>query len=785
MLLNKISTLFLTVVFGAVCYGDWTQTARVVGYNPTKADVDISSAMEWAKSLNASVVVIRQTAVSEFDWLDKRNKGDSLALDLLDRVIKTCHRNGLRAVVDLSVLELRSSNGDADEDGKLDVGATTLLSTHSSWIQEDLQGNKAVFYGKINPESKKGDETVWANIHSSNFKTKLLALVKAVSSINPDGILFSNVSYPVREGWENKWASFDSYSVTNFNSTLPTQSQLGDVHSAAFTKWASWRMNKLSQFSTELNSAVKNENPDVKTFMLIKNAISHETLVRGYDFDKLTKIFDGFVYDIDFLGDAVSRNSYEWMMYFASIKGANELDGEKPSWVIDRTNTSSSLTVSKDMNKFGDAVATGMYTSLQAGMNVWITGGNRKYSAATNVTKMAEIFSWVKENQNWLYGERKVAQSVGVYFSQSSLLYRTGNKWQGHLASFYGTLMMLHELHIPTTIISTGNLSLVDKEEVEGIILPQVDCASTVEIDSLREYYEKSNLIVYFSGSDDNHCTEKGVSADFSWDDQLLEVMQRGGINKGETFFNNVMMDGNGNLLNENYPNSVAADIKTQFSTDLNFAAQIGYAPFEMPSTTAVRAVKTDEAFFYHLVNFGGLDNGNIARSIEEEVNIYRNGEELESGAIEMNGGSLEVISYYSDLNSEQTLNLVENSMGSSAIIRAGALPDLEEDVVSNKFMAANRKKPSFNLPKKLLVQTKLIKIHYQNPGQEIETMDFQVYDIHGRNIKQISLERGRNGFSANWDLESQPGNYFQPGMYAYRLVGNGKAIKIGQMVVR
>jgi hypothetical protein len=408
-------------------------------------------------------------------------------LKAIHAVAEKAHAVGNRAFVYIAGTECITANADKT--------SHTLAKEHPDWLQRKITGEPAIFGGGTAFWIAKGDEDVWVTPYAPAWRKIYMERVKQIAATGIDGI-YVDIPYWMThfDGWEDTWASFDDYTVAEFQeqSGLDAKKDLkrGDFSDPNFRKWIEFRIQTFTDFMQEIDRTAKSVNPEIKTIPEIYPGIEEEAVRVGADVYSLYPVVDAVAHEYEF-GDgdhmASSRTPLDWFSYQVGMHSFRAFAQGKATWI---------LNYSWDGDKKVDrreAMRNLAVSEIMAGANFWDAPGHSMAGSNDPPTRR-KIFSWIQANEKTFYSPRTPIAPIGVYFSPQTRNFFA----KEFIASYRGILILLMQTHAEFQIVTPRTLS-----DFQGntLILPDVRLLSDSEKASLRSYVGR-NKVLLITGED-------------------------------------------------------------------------------------------------------------------------------------------------------------------------------------------------------------------------------------------------------------------------------------------
>src|SRR5512139_3563262 len=248
MKMKKINTitliLFTCLLFNLSAQQNWTHKVRIAG-NPLSND-EIDTIIKKAKDSFVFGIEVDNDITGRYEsFLDPTEK-----LETIKKVTEEAHKINNKTFVYIAGLECITSDADNKEH--------TFFKDHPDWVQRDINGKPAIFGGDDAFWIDEGDEDVWISPYAMEWRKIYMQRVREIAETGIDGI-YVDIPYWMThfEGWQNTWASFDDYTVEEFNKrtglNAKTDIDLGNYEDPGFIKWINFRMQTLTDFMDEIN----------------------------------------------------------------------------------------------------------------------------------------------------------------------------------------------------------------------------------------------------------------------------------------------------------------------------------------------------------------------------------------------------------------------------------------------------------------------------------------------------------------------------------------------------
>jgi len=245
---RAIAAAFLIVLLPAsatpqTAEQNWTNYARVGAYG-LSAD-DAAKIVANAEETGVFGIEVDNDIPGRYEsFVNPKAK-----LDAIRALAEKAHAAGNYAVVYVAGTECITA--DADH------ATHTLAKDHPDWLQRNLKGDPAIFGGGSAFWIKKGDEDVWVTPYAPEWRKIYMEHVRQIAATGIDGI-YVDIPYWMThfDGWEDSWASFDSYTLAAFQAQYGLDARkdvvLGDFSNAGFRKWVTFRIGTFTNFMREI-----------------------------------------------------------------------------------------------------------------------------------------------------------------------------------------------------------------------------------------------------------------------------------------------------------------------------------------------------------------------------------------------------------------------------------------------------------------------------------------------------------------------------------------------------
>jgi hypothetical protein len=368
--------------------------------------------------------------------------------------------------------------------------AHSVLKDHPDWLQRKITGEPAVFGGGTAFWIRPGDEDVWVSPYAPEWRKVYMQRVRQIAATGIDGI-YVDIPYWMThfEGWEDTWASFDSYTLAAFKAQYGLDARkdvaLGDFSNPGFRKWIIFRIATFTDFMREIRENARSVNPDIMVIPEIYPGIEQEAVRVGADVYELYGVVDAIAHEYEFgEGDhmASSRSQLDWFLYQAGMLSFRSFAQGKATWILNY-----SWDGDKNVSP-SEAMRTLAASQLVAGANFWDAPGHSMGGSNDPATRK-QIFDWIAKHERTFYLPRTPIRPVGVYFSPASRNFDP----QRFLPSYRGTLLLLLQNHVEFQVVTPRTLS-----DFRGatLVLPDVSVLDDSERGQLRKFLTRGGKLV-------------------------------------------------------------------------------------------------------------------------------------------------------------------------------------------------------------------------------------------------------------------------------------------------
>ncbi len=334
---------------------NWTHFVRIAGHGLSQNNVD--EIIESAASTFVYGIEVDNSLTGYYEsFLDPAEKLQAITI-----AVEKAHQIDNPIFVYTEGLEMITSNAEEKEN--------TFFKDHPDWVQRDITGRPAVFGSGDAFWIGEGDEDVWITPYAKEWRRIYMERIRQIAATGIDGI-FVDIPYWMThfEGWEDTWAGFDDYTVTEFQNRTglnPKQDiELGNFDDPNFIKWIDFRIQTITDFIREINENIKSVNSNCKTIAEIYPGIEEDAIRVGADVYELYSVVDVIAHEYSAGGyTSAERSPLDWFANLTGMYSFRAFADGKASWM---------LTYSwdgQDKIKPTDAMENLMMAQLMAGTN--------------------------------------------------------------------------------------------------------------------------------------------------------------------------------------------------------------------------------------------------------------------------------------------------------------------------------------------------------------------------------------------------------------------------------
>jgi hypothetical protein len=455
---------------------NWTNYVRIGAYGlgPNNAEHIVSD----AKASGVYGIEVDNDIPGRYEsFLDPTQK-----LQAIHSVAEAAHKAGNKAFVYIAGTECITANAKDSPH--------SVLKDHPDWLQKKITGEPAVFGGGAAFWISPGDEDVWITPYAPAWRKIYMERVRQIAATGIDGI-YVDIPYWMThfDGWEDSWASFDSYTLAAFQAQYGLDARkdvvLGDFSNAGFRKWVTFRIDTFTEFMRVIRQNARSVNPAIMVIPEIYPGIEPESVRVGADVYELYGVVDAIAHEYEF-GDgdhmASSRTQLDWFLYQAGMLTFRSFAQGKATWILNY-----SWDGDKNVSP-SEAMRTLAASQLVAGANFWDAPGHSMAGSNDSATRK-QIFDWIAKHEKTFYLPRTPMHPVGVYFSPSSRNFDAAR----FLPSYRGTLLLLLQNHIEFQVVTPRTLA-----EFRGatLVLPDVSALNDSERVQLTAFVARGGKLV-------------------------------------------------------------------------------------------------------------------------------------------------------------------------------------------------------------------------------------------------------------------------------------------------
>lgn len=472
---NPYFLCLITVIFiNNVCAQEWTRYVRTSGHG---CEINqLQAVMDDARKTHLFGIEVDNDITGRYSsFLIPEQK-----LKAIKAMADSAHAAKNYAFVYTAGLECITDN--------LMPQSRSFFRDHPDWAQRNVLGDPAVFGKEAAFWIPENSEDVWISPYATEWRQRYMERIRQIAATGIDGV-YIDIPYWMThfEGWEDTWASFDTYTVaefkrrTGFNAL--TDFKPGDWNDPEFIAWVDFRINTMTEFMAEIDRNVKFINPKCQTIAEIYPGIGEEVARVGADVYEMYPVADVIAHEYNVGDNSAKREPLDWMDYMIGMYTFKAFAEGKPTWML------SYSWDGQDSILPSDAIENLAMSQVMAGANSWdahrfVMSGSNDYDARTRVYK------WIEENEKLIYAPRKTIAPVGIYFSPKTRNYFP-NEW---IEVYKGIFHLLLGEHIEFEIITPRTLSTA---RTNLLILPDVKCISDKEFDQLESWLKKGKTLIY------------------------------------------------------------------------------------------------------------------------------------------------------------------------------------------------------------------------------------------------------------------------------------------------
>jgi hypothetical protein len=455
---------------------DWTNYVRIGAYGLHSENA--AAILADAKKTNVSGIEVDNDIPGRYEsFRDPTNK-----LKAIRSVAEAAHKANNHAFVYIAGTECITANADR--------AAHSVLKDHPEWLQRTITGEPAVFGYPAAFWIRKGDEDVWITPYAPEWRKIYMERVRQIAATGIDGI-YVDIPYWMThfDGWEDTWASFDSYTLAAFQAQYGLDARkdvvLGDFSNPGFRKWVTFRIDTFTEFMREIRQNARSVNPAIMVIPEIYPGIEQEAVRVGADVYELYGVVDAVAHEYEFgSGDhmAASRSQLDWFLYQAGMLTFRAFAQGKATWILNY-----SWDGEKDVSP-SEAMRTLAASQITAGANFWDAPGH-SMAGSNDAATRKQIFDWIAKYEKTFYLPRTPIHPVGVYFSPTSRNFDPTR----FLASYRGTLLLLLQSHVEFQVVTPRTLA-----DFRGatLVLPDVSVLNNFERGQLQNFLIQGGRLV-------------------------------------------------------------------------------------------------------------------------------------------------------------------------------------------------------------------------------------------------------------------------------------------------
>ncbi len=460
---------------------NWTNYVRIGAYSltPSNAEAIVDDAQ---KSHIFGIEVDNDIPGRYESFLDPAEK-----LKAIRAVAEAAHKANNHSFVYIAGTECITANAEHS--------AHSVVKDHPDWLQRKITGEPALFTSGAAFWISPGDEDVWITPYAPEWRKIYMQRVRQIAATGIDGI-YVDIPYWMThfDGWENSWASFDSYTLAAFQAQYGLDARkdvvLGDFSDAGFRKWVTFRIDTFTKFMREIRENARSVNPAIMVIPEIYPGIEQEAVRVGADVYELYGVVDAIAHEYEFgEGDhmAASRTQLDWFLYQAGMLTFRAFAQGKATWILNY-----SWDGEKDVIP-SEAMRTLAASQLTAGANFWDAPGHSMAGSNDSATRK-QIFEWIANHEKTFYLPRAPMHPVGVYFSPASRNFDPAR----FLPSYRGTLLLLLQNHVEFQVVTPRTLP-----DFRGatLVLPDVSLLNASERSQLQSFLAHGGRLI-IAGTD-------------------------------------------------------------------------------------------------------------------------------------------------------------------------------------------------------------------------------------------------------------------------------------------
>jgi len=420
------------------------------------------------------------------------------------QIVQIAHEEGLAVVEYIAGFELITKDVSKKDH--------SVLKDHPEWLQQDLFGNYAVYGSELGFWINDDDESAWVTPLAPDWRTQYMTIIADLAETGVDGIY---IDVPYWQVWFNDdneytWSSFDDYTVSEFvyrYGHLPPQDDSEfTLSNPTFIKWLQFRIDIINEFFEEVTLIAKGINPDIKIIAELWLAQGIQALFSGADPYYLYNYVDAITHEFSIDDDSKAMTEDLWLYTVIKNMIYRALDYDHPSWILDYS-----------VNPIDSTALAAANIMFEC--NFWETDGP-EMSGTVGLDYRQELFQWIKNNDQFLYGNWDVLDPVAVYFSPQTRnfvyslnatlnpILESGAEyddqfWESysefigghHSYELYGITALLLQSHIPTKIITSRHLKNLNETDCRLLVLPDVAALNETEIALINDFAKNKPVL--------------------------------------------------------------------------------------------------------------------------------------------------------------------------------------------------------------------------------------------------------------------------------------------------
>ncbi len=473
----RSSLLFIAALALLPCFRgmaqDWTHYVRTSGHG---CDISIlHEVMEDARNTGLFGIEVDNDISGRYNsFLDPDPK-----LKAIKAMADSAHAAGNYAFIYNAGLECITEN--------LTPGTSSFYRDHPDWVQRNRKGDPAMF-GSGNafwiPENS---EDIWISPFAPEWRKIYMEQIRKIAATGIDGV-YIDIPYWMTHftGWEDTWASFDTYTVNEFKRRTGIDAMKdfapGDWNDPDFRTWIDFRISSLTEFMAEIDRNVKSVNPACKTIAEIYPGLGEEVPRVGSDVYELYPVVDAVAHEFNVGENSARRTRAQWMEYMTGMFTFRAFAEGKPSWML------SYSWDGEEKIAPADAIGNLMMSQMVAGTNSWdarrfVMSGSNDYEARKR------IFQWIAANEKLIYATRENLSPVGIYFSPKTRNY-FAEEWT---KSYQGMMSLMLNQHLEFEIITPRTMH---KAQSKIILFPDIKCLGSEELDQMQRWVKEGRTLI-------------------------------------------------------------------------------------------------------------------------------------------------------------------------------------------------------------------------------------------------------------------------------------------------